>query len=140
MLSLQAAVISVALFTALFSAYSHASGEVGKTKQALLQAMDKKFFEKNTELLIYGVLEEKGPCLDRKKAAVEKLVRLAQELKSRGIEMKTGYASTYWEGEQVSEMLTCTQNGLAILNSRAGLPGIFFTRLEDKWQYTTVVR
>ncbi len=143
MLSLQAAVISVALFTALFSAFLHAGNEVGKTKKSLLQSGNKKFFEKNMAEIITSVLREKGPCLQRKEASAAKLIYLVQELAKQGIEMKAGYATgtSRLEAKQISEVLVCTENGLQIARHSAfGSPGIFFTRVSDEYAYTTVIR
>lgn len=152
MLSLQASVASLTLFTLLLAAYSNASSELAQTKVIALQAMNKRFAEQSLKTTVLQALEPRGEtCADKIKNAAEALKRVGEKLGSAGIRMEVGFMR---EGKcnctspnklvefnngnayASSAILSCIGEKLAIAKAtELGFAVITFTKKENNYSY-----
>ncbi len=146
MLTIQTAIISLALFSVIVLNYSQASGEIIKTKQTTLKTFKKQFFEKNLKNLVSDVLNAQGSCSEKKKTAALQLKKLSELLEKKGVGMKVGFVKNFQcnckkpneliqlNGKIIlasEEILTCIGEKLAISKINAkGLPAIIFSQKE----------
>lgn len=145
MLSLNAAVISLALFTVVLSSYAYAGKEMAITKKATLQAMNKEFSQKSLGVTVQQALKTPGEnCIEKKKIATELLQGLASYLEDKGILMEIGFRQNgecnCFDPRLVAglgnELLACIENGLTIIShSEHGNGAIVFASIDGVYSF-----
>ena len=76
-LTVHLSIMAIGLFGVLLAMHSSASLEAIKTKQAMLESMNKQFAELASEALLQQILSTQGSCSEKKRSASEKLKQLA---------------------------------------------------------------
>ena len=136
--------ISIATFLLVLAAYSNASDDYATTKITMLEAKNFYFQKAHLQTLVTQVLQEASTdvipganaktCIEKRVNAVQKLINLAGVLATYNIRTEIGFVSgnkcncTSLSGSDkellenngeeplmaVSQILTCTDNGLQI--------------------------
>ncbi len=148
MFAIQLTIFSIALFILLTSVYYEASEETSKTKIAMIEVMNKRFFENSLKNIALQALEvNEGNCFEKMKNAGKNLEKLAGKLKEKGIEMVIGFEK---QGEcqcgelgkivQIEEILECIDGKILLSKANSlGLPVMRFAWIENENQLLTKV-
>src|SRR3989338_8123537 len=91
MFSLQIAIVSLLLFTAIVADYAKTSQDASETKILIFKAMNKNFREESLNNTVSQILLANGPCVSRREKASEALKQLGEKLLFKGIEMEVGF-------------------------------------------------